>query len=73
MGISIPMLAIAAIFTGLPGVLAVCAARAVIAIASALERDAVRMRTWVSAAQSGCSRRRSSPWRASSWRAARTG
>lgn len=35
MGISIPMLAIAAIFTGLPGVLAVCAALAVIAIASA--------------------------------------
>jgi hypothetical protein len=35
MGISIPLLAIAAIFTGLPGVLAVCAALAVIAIASA--------------------------------------
>jgi hypothetical protein len=35
MGISIPLLAIAAIFTGLAGVLAVCAALAVIAIASA--------------------------------------
>lgn len=34
MGISIPLLAIAAIFTGLAGVLAVCAALAVIAIAS---------------------------------------
>ncbi len=34
MGISIPLLAIAAIFTGLPGVLAVCAALAVIAVAS---------------------------------------
>ena len=32
MGISIPMLAIAAIFTGLAGVIAVCAALAVIAI-----------------------------------------
>ena len=35
MGISIPLMAIAAIFTGLPGVLAVCAALAVIAIVSA--------------------------------------
>jgi len=35
MGISIPLLAIAAIFTGLAGVLAVCAALAAIAIASA--------------------------------------
>jgi hypothetical protein len=35
MAISIPLLAIAAIFTGLPGVIAVCAALAVIAIASA--------------------------------------
>jgi hypothetical protein len=34
-GISIPLLAIAAIFTGLPGVVAVCAALAVVAIASA--------------------------------------
>jgi hypothetical protein len=34
MGISIPLLAIAAIFTGLPGVVAVCVALAVIAIAS---------------------------------------
>jgi hypothetical protein len=34
MGISVPMLAIAAIFTGLAGVLVVCAALAVIAIAS---------------------------------------
>lgn len=34
MGISIPLLAIAAIFTGLAGVIAVCAALAVIAIAS---------------------------------------
>ena len=34
MGISIPLLAIAAIFTGLPGVIAVCAALAVIAVAS---------------------------------------
>jgi hypothetical protein len=32
MGLSIPMLAIAAIFTGLPGVVAVCLAVAVIAI-----------------------------------------
>ena len=35
MGISVPLMAIAAIFTGLPGVFAVCAALAVIAIASA--------------------------------------
>jgi hypothetical protein len=35
MGISVPLFAIAAIFTGLPGVLAVCAALAVIAIVSA--------------------------------------
>ena len=35
MGISIPLLAIAAIFTGLAGVIVVCAALAVIAIASA--------------------------------------
>jgi hypothetical protein len=35
MGVSIPLLAIAAIFTGLPGVLAVCAAIAVVAIVSA--------------------------------------
>jgi hypothetical protein len=34
MGISVPLFALAAIFTGLPGVLAVCAALAVIAIAS---------------------------------------
>jgi hypothetical protein len=34
MGVSIPLLAIAAIFTGLPGVIAVCAAIAVVAIAS---------------------------------------
>jgi hypothetical protein len=35
MGISIPLLAIAAVFTGLPGVVAVCLALAVIAIVSA--------------------------------------
>ena len=35
MGISIPLLAIAAIFTGLPGVAAVCLALAVIAIVTA--------------------------------------
>ena len=35
MGVSIPLLVIAAIFTGLPGVIAVCAALAVIAVASA--------------------------------------
>jgi hypothetical protein len=34
MGISVPLLAIAAIFTGLAGVMVVCAAVAVIAIAS---------------------------------------
>ena len=35
MGISVPLLAIAAIFTGLPGVVAVCVALAVIAIVTA--------------------------------------
>ena len=35
MGISIPLLGLAAIFTGLPGVIAVCAALAVIAITAA--------------------------------------
>jgi small-conductance mechanosensitive channel len=35
MGISIPLVAIAAIFTGLAGVIVVCAALAVIAVASA--------------------------------------
>jgi hypothetical protein len=35
MGISIPLLAIAAVFTGLPGVVAVCVALAVIAIVTA--------------------------------------
>ena len=34
MGISVPLFVIAAIFTGLPGVLAVCAVIAVVAIAS---------------------------------------
>ena len=34
MGIAVPLLAIAAIFTGLPGVVAVCAVLAVIAIVS---------------------------------------
>jgi hypothetical protein len=34
MAISIPLLAIAAVFTGLPGVIAVCVALAVIAIVS---------------------------------------
>jgi hypothetical protein len=34
MGVSVPLLAIAAVFTGLAGVLVVCAALAVIAIAS---------------------------------------
>jgi hypothetical protein len=34
MGISIPLFAIAAVFTGLPGVIAVCLALAVIAIVS---------------------------------------
>jgi VIT1/CCC1 family predicted Fe2+/Mn2+ transporter len=38
MGISVPLLLIAAIFTGLPGVLAVCAALAVIAIVTAFQR-----------------------------------
>jgi hypothetical protein len=35
MGISIPLMAIAAIFTGLAGVIAVCVAIAVVAIVSA--------------------------------------
>jgi hypothetical protein len=35
MGISIPLLAIAAVFTGLAGVIVVCAALAVIAVVSA--------------------------------------
>ena len=35
MGISIPLFAIAAVFTGLPGVVAVCVALVVIAIVSA--------------------------------------
>jgi hypothetical protein len=35
MAISVPLLAIAAIFTGLPGVVAICVALAVIAIVSA--------------------------------------
>ena len=34
MGISVPLLAIAAIFTGLAGVIVVCAALAVIAVVS---------------------------------------
>ena len=34
MGISVPLFALAAIFTGLPGVIAVCAALAVVALAS---------------------------------------
>jgi Flp pilus assembly protein TadB len=34
MGISVPLLAIAAIFTGLAGVIVVCAALAVVAVAS---------------------------------------
>jgi hypothetical protein len=38
MAISIPLLAIAAVFTGFPGVLAVCVALAVIAIASTRSR-----------------------------------
>jgi hypothetical protein len=38
MAISVPLLAIAAVFTGLPGVLAVCVALAVIAIASTRSR-----------------------------------
>ena len=35
MAVAIPLLAIAAVFTGLPGVVAVCVALAVIAVASA--------------------------------------
>ena len=35
MGISIPLFAIAAVFTGLPGVIAVCVALVVIAVVSA--------------------------------------
>ena len=35
MGIAVPLLAIAAIFTGLPGVIAVCVALVVIAVATA--------------------------------------
>ena len=35
MGISVPLFAIAAVFTGLPGVVAICVALAVIAIATA--------------------------------------
>ncbi len=35
MGIPFPLLAIAAVFTGLPGVLVICAAPAVMAVASA--------------------------------------
>jgi hypothetical protein len=38
MGISIPLLAIAAIFTGLAGVIVVCGALAVIAIATTFQR-----------------------------------
>jgi hypothetical protein len=38
MAISIPLLAIAAVFTGLPGVVAVCVALAVIAIVSSRQR-----------------------------------
>jgi VIT1/CCC1 family predicted Fe2+/Mn2+ transporter len=38
MGVSIPLLAIAAIFTGLAGVIVVCGALAVIALATALQR-----------------------------------
>ena len=38
MGISIPLLAIAAIFTGLAGVIAVCVALGVIALATAIQR-----------------------------------
>ncbi|HET7854894.1 MAG TPA: hypothetical protein VFL41_00405 [Gaiellaceae bacterium] len=38
MGISIPLLAIAAIFTGLAGVIVVCGALAVIALAATLQR-----------------------------------
>ena len=35
MGISIPLMALAAVFTGLPGVIAVCVALAVIAVVTA--------------------------------------
>jgi hypothetical protein len=38
MGISIPLLAIAAIFTGLAGVIVVCGALAVIAVVTAVQR-----------------------------------
>jgi hypothetical protein len=38
MGLSIPMLAVAAIFTGLAGVIVVCGALAVIALATTLQR-----------------------------------
>lgn len=38
MGLSIPLLAVAAIFTGLAGVIVVCGALAVIALATALQR-----------------------------------
>jgi hypothetical protein len=38
MGLSIPMLVVAAIFTGLAGVIVVCGALAVIALATALQR-----------------------------------
>ena len=42
MAISVPLLAIAAIFTGLPGVIAVCVALVVIALVSAAESAASR-------------------------------
>jgi hypothetical protein len=38
MGLSIPLLAVAAIFTGLAGVIVVCGALAVVALATALQR-----------------------------------
>jgi hypothetical protein len=38
MGISVPLFALAAIFTGLPGVIAVCAALAVVAIVATYSR-----------------------------------
>jgi hypothetical protein len=38
MGLSIPLLAVAAIFTGLAGVIVVCGALAVIALATVLQR-----------------------------------
>jgi hypothetical protein len=38
MGVSIPLLAIAAIFTGLAGVIVVCGALAVIAVVTAVQR-----------------------------------